>query len=169
MILRIKNEQDEWVDIPTIVGPRGPQGETGPKGEDGTVAFEDLTEEQRESLRGPQGLQGPRGEVGLQGIQGPQGNIGPQGPRGEIGPQGETGPQGEVGPQGPAGPGFASGGIPGQFLVKASNTDYETSWITPAFVSQNELDAVADARIPDALVAVETTPSLNNTINWTYE
>lgn len=31
---------------------------------------------------------------------------------------------------GPAGPGVPTGGTVGQFLVKASNTDYDTSWVT---------------------------------------
>lgn len=51
-----------------ILGPRGekgPVGPQGPKGEDGTVTFDELTDSQKESLRG---------EVG------PQGPIGPQGP-----------------------------------------------------------------------------------------
>lgn len=43
------------------IGPQGPQGE---KGADGTMTFEDLTEEQKESLRGPQGIQGPEGPQG---------------------------------------------------------------------------------------------------------
>ena len=52
-------------------GPQGPQGETGPQGPagvDGTVTFEELTEEQKESLRGPQGEQGLQGEVGPAGV-----------------------------------------------------------------------------------------------------
>ena len=52
------------------------------------MTFEDLTPEQRESLRGPQG------DVGPQGLQGPSGERGPVGPQG---PQGETGPQGPAG------------------------------------------------------------------------
>jgi hypothetical protein len=38
------------------------------------MSFEDLTEEQRESLRGPQGIPGP---------EGPPGPAGPAGPAGE--------------------------------------------------------------------------------------
>jgi hypothetical protein len=57
---------------------------------------------------------------------GPQG---PQGPEGPQGPQGLQGPQGTTGAPGPAG-NAASGGSTGQFLVKASNTDYDTSWQT---------------------------------------
>lgn len=88
----------------------GPPGPAGPRGADGTVAFEDLTDEQRESLRGPQGIQGEpgpqgiQGERGLQGEPGPQGIQGIQGIQGERGLQGETGPRGSQGIQGPAGP-----------------------------------------------------------------
>ena len=46
-----------------IVGVQGPMG---PK-----MTWDDLTSEQKESLKGPQGLQGIQGE------------IGPQGPKGE--------------------------------------------------------------------------------------
>lgn len=74
-----------------VQGIQGPRGEQGPKGADGSVTFADLTDEQKESLRGPQG------ERGLQGEQGPQGEKGEQGPQGE---RGEQGPQGEQGPKG---------------------------------------------------------------------
>lgn len=55
-------------------GPQGPQGIPGPQGEkgaDGVVSFEELTEEQKASLKGepgepgPAGPQGPQGEAGL--------------------------------------------------------------------------------------------------------
>lgn len=47
-------------------GPQGPQGDTGPQGPQGEPgSFENLTEEQRESLRGPKGDTGPRGTPGI--------------------------------------------------------------------------------------------------------
>ena len=52
---------------------RGPQG---PKGDDGFIKFEELTDEQRELLRGPRGFDGPAG---------PEGPMGPTGPAGEPG------------------------------------------------------------------------------------
>ena len=76
------------------IGPQGPAGPAGADGIDGTMSFEDLTEEQRESLRGPQGDTGP---------QGPQGEIGPAGPKGDTGDTGPAGPKGDTGPRGPAG------------------------------------------------------------------
>lgn len=39
-------------------------GSKGSQGADGKMTFEDLTEEQKESLRGPQGIQGPAGVDG---------------------------------------------------------------------------------------------------------
>jgi hypothetical protein len=51
-----------------------------------------------------------------------------QGPRGATG---ATGAKGDTGDTGPAGQGIALGGSTGQMLVKASATDYETSWATP--------------------------------------
>lgn len=75
-------------------GPEGPQGPPGEKGADGTMTFEELTDAQKESLRGPQGNPGETG---------PQGPEGPQGPKGEQGPQGPEGPQGIQGPPGEKG------------------------------------------------------------------
>lgn len=114
-VLRIKNENNEWVEITSIQGP------PGPKGEDGSVVFEELTEEQKEMLRGPagpQGEQGPKGEQGPVGPQGDQGVQGPKGDQGEQGIQGERGEKGETGPEGPAG---ANGYTP------IKGTDYFTT------------------------------------------
>lgn len=101
------------------VGPQGPRGEKGDKGDpgekgaDGTVAFESLTPEQKESLRGISITavsidtdgnltitfsDGDSENVGN--IIGPQGPQGPQGEKGDVGPQGPQGPQGEKGEQG---------------------------------------------------------------------
>lgn len=87
-------------------GKRGPAGPRGPKGEDGKMSFEDLTPEQKESLKGdtgPQGEQGPEGPAGPDGPAGPKGETGETGPQGPKGDPGETGPQGPEGPQGPQG------------------------------------------------------------------
>lgn len=106
-VLRFRDPAtNEWKEITTIMGPAGPQG---PKGEDGGIKFEELTDAQKEELRGPQGIQGPAGPAGQDGVQGPKGDTGERGPEGLQGPIGETGPegpqgiQGEVGPQGPKG------------------------------------------------------------------
>lgn len=94
------------------VGPVGPQGETGPqgpvgpqgeKGADGTMTFEDLTPEQKASLKGDKGdtgPQGPKGDKGDTGAAGPQGDPGPKGDKGDPGENGAQGPQGEKGEPG---------------------------------------------------------------------
>lgn len=84
--------EEEW--LSSLVGPQGPQGEIGPqgpagpqgeqgpqgpKGEDGTMTFEDLTPEQKASLKGDKGDKGDTGETGPQGPQGPQGIQGEKG------------------------------------------------------------------------------------------
>lgn len=63
--LKIKDENGNWLELPTI---KGSQGDKGDKGD-----------------TGPQGERGPQGEQGLQGIQGVQG------PKGDIGETGATG------------------------------------------------------------------------------
>lgn len=79
-------------------GETGPQGPQGPAGKDGTMTFEDLTDEQRATLKGE------KGDPGEKGPQGPAGNEGQRGPQGPAGPQGVQGPRGLEGPQGPQGP-----------------------------------------------------------------
>ena len=94
-------------------GEKGDKGDPGEKGADGTVAFESLTPEQKESLRG---ISITAVSIGTDGnltitfsdgdsenvgnIIGPQGPQGPQGEKGDVGPQGPQGPQGEKGEQG---------------------------------------------------------------------
>lgn len=72
----------------------GKPGPPGPKGTDGTMTFEELTPEQKESLKGAQGPQGAKGDTGPAGPQGPKGETGPQGPKGNTGPQGPAGKDG---------------------------------------------------------------------------
>ncbi|PZO95389.1 MAG: collagen-like protein [Streptococcus pyogenes] len=49
---------------------KGPRGDAGPKGADGKMTFEQLTEEQRETLKGDRG---PKGDVGPKGNDGAPG------------------------------------------------------------------------------------------------
>lgn len=51
--------------------------------------------------------------------------------QGQVGPPGPQGIQGVQGIQGPVGPGVSEGGDAGSLLRKASNSDFETEWITP--------------------------------------
>lgn len=85
------------------VGPQGPVGPEGPKGADGTMTFEDLTPEQKASLKGDKGDKGDTGAAGPQGEPGPKGDKGDPGPQGPKGDTGETGAQGPQGLQGEPG------------------------------------------------------------------
>lgn len=85
------------------VGPQGPVGPEGPKGADGTMTFEDLTPEQKASLKGDKGDKGDAGAAGPQGEPGPKGDKGDPGPQGPKGDTGETGAQGPQGLQGEPG------------------------------------------------------------------
>ncbi len=64
-------------------GPEGPQGPAGADGKDGTMTFEELTEEQKLSLKGDKGDTGEQGPVGPEGPQGPAGNDGKDGENGK--------------------------------------------------------------------------------------
>lgn len=86
-----------------VKGPQGPVGPEGPKGADGTMTFEDLTPEQKASLKGDKGDKGDTGAAGPQGEPGPKGDKGDPGPKGDKGDTGETGAQGPQGPKGEPG------------------------------------------------------------------
>ena len=73
-------EENDWVDVGNIQGPKGDKGDTG--------------------AQGPKGDKGDTGETGPQGEQGIQGEQGPKGDKGDTGPQGEQGIQGEKGDKG---------------------------------------------------------------------
>lgn len=95
----MKNEASLYI-VKGETGPVGPQGE---KGKDGTMTFEDLTPEQKASLKGDKGdtgPQGPKGDKGDTGAAGPQGDPGPKGDKGDPGENGAQGPQGEKGEPG---------------------------------------------------------------------
>ena len=83
--IKVGNGHDLYSALLYLTGPKGDRGERGPegpKGADGVLRFEDLTSQQRETLRGAQGPAGP---------------IGPQGPTGPAGTQGLKGETGESG------------------------------------------------------------------------
>lgn len=102
-------------------GEQGPKGDKGDKGADGTVVFEELTDEQKASLKGDKG---DKGEQGIQGIQGIQGEQGIQGPKGDTGEQGIQGPKGDKGDQGEKGD-TGEQGIQGEKGDKGDSFTYE--------------------------------------------
>ena len=84
-------------------------------------------------------------EVIGSGPVGPRGPQGADGAQGEKGEKGDTGATGATGPAGPAGPGVPSGGTTGQFLKKASATDYDGAW---ASIGAADVGAVAAPASP---------------------
>lgn len=66
------------------------KGEKGDPGKDGTMSFEDLTEEQKASLKGDKGDKGDTGAQGLPGEKGEKGDKGDKGDKGEDGASGFT-------------------------------------------------------------------------------
>nr|DAR95353.1 MAG TPA: hyaluronidase [Caudoviricetes sp.] len=88
--VKVGNGHDLYSNLLYLTGPkgdRGERGEQGPKGADGVLRFEDLTSQQRETLRGAQGPVGPSGPIGP---QGPTGPAGTQGLKGETGSPGQN-------------------------------------------------------------------------------
>ena len=88
--IKVGNGHDLYSKLLYLTGPkgdRGERGEQGPKGADGVLRFEDLTSQQRETLKGAQGPVGPAGPIGPQGPTGPEGT---QGLKGETGSPGQN-------------------------------------------------------------------------------
>lgn len=86
--IKVGNGHDLYSALLYLTGPKGDRGERGPegpKGADGVLRFEDLTSQQRETLRGAQGPTGPAGPIGPQGPTGPAGTQGLKGEAGEPG------------------------------------------------------------------------------------
>ena len=86
--IKVGNGHDLYSNLLYLTGPKGDQGERGeqgPKGADGVLRFEDLTSQQRETLKGAQGPVGPAGPIGPQGPTGPAGTQGLKGETGEPG------------------------------------------------------------------------------------
>lgn len=91
--IKVGNGHDLYSNLLYLTGPKGDRGERGPegpKGADGVLRFEDLTSQQRETLRGAQGPTGPTGPAGPIGPQGPTGPAGTQGLKGETGEPGQN-------------------------------------------------------------------------------
>lgn len=100
-------------------------------GVDGTVSFDNLTEEQKASLKGEKGDKGDTGETGA---TGPQGEQGPQGPTGPQGETGATGPQGPTGPSGQDG----SDGVSITTITTGTPTQSDGYTITPLTINKSD-------------------------------
>ena len=116
----MENESSLYI-VKGETGPIGPQGE---KGADGTMTFEDLTPEQKASLKGDKGDKGDTGAAG------PQGDPGPKGDKGDPGPKGDKGDTGETGAQGPQGESGTNGTTP------VKGVDYWTAADQTSIINQ---------------------------------
>ena len=151
--VKVGNGRDQFSALQYLTGPkgdRGERGETGPRGADGVMRFEELTSQQRESLRGSQGLTGERG---------PQGNTGPAGPAGPRGPEGQRGPQGLPGPTGPQGPRGADG------VVRYDSPEAQRSLSDYAKKSETPTYRIAKGDISGGGVGANATITTNNIMN----
>lgn len=139
--VKVGNGRDRFSALQYLTGPkgdRGERGETGPRGADGVMRFEELTSQQRESLRGPQGL------------------TGPQGPMGQTGPAGPRGPEGQRGPQGPRG---ADG------VVRYDSPEAQQSLADYAKKSETPTYRIAKGDIPGGGVGANGTITTDNIMN----
>jgi hypothetical protein len=148
-------------------GPTGPQGNTGATGETGPTGLVGPTGDTGATgptgatgIQGPTGVTGATGETGATGATGGTGDVGPTGSTGDTGATGATGPQGPTGATGETGPtgvGVPTGGLEGQILSKATDTDYDTEWIDN-FASELEIICVNNSGtlIPKATVVMAT-------------
>lgn len=132
--VKVGNGRDRFSALQYLTGPkgdRGERGEQGPKGADGVIRFEQLTSQQRATLKGD------KGDTGERGAQGPQGNPGPAGPKGTDGARGPAGP---VGPKGADGARGATGpaGVPGQNIINQNGSQPLKYWLG----SKSQYDAL---------------------------
>ena len=89
--VKVGNGTGRFSELQYLTGPRGERGERGltgergPAGRDGVVTFENLSQAQRNTLKGDRGETGPTGPRGERGPAGERGLTGPQGPTGNAG------------------------------------------------------------------------------------
>ena len=96
-----------------VKGPKGDKGEPGEKGADGNISFDELTEEQKASLKGEPGKDGKDGEPGPQGEPGKDGTVSFD----ELTEEQKASLKGETGPQGDSGVYVGSGEPAANFFV----------------------------------------------------
>ena len=88
--------------------------------------------------------------------------------RGLAGPAGPAGPTGATGPQGPTGAtgaGVVTGGTTGQVLAKASNANYDTTWVNQD--GNGTVTSVA-ATVPSFLSIAGSPITTSGTLAITY-
>ena len=136
VIEAINTLQSQVDNIPA--GPQGPQGEPGTPGATGeaatiTVAATVTTNPGANA----QVTQSGTAQDAQLTFYIPRGEQGPAGPTWPMGP---SGPAGAAGATGATGVGVKPGGLDGQVLQKASNADYDTTWVYPANAPVTSVD-----------------------------
>lgn len=92
-ILRIKDENGVWQNVPALVGPpgkNGAQGEPGPAGSDGFSPIATVTQTETGATISIQDKSGTTTATITNGAKGDKGDPGDTGPQGEQGPAGYT-------------------------------------------------------------------------------
>ena len=92
-ILRIKDENGVWQNVPALVGPpgkNGAQGEPGPAGSDGFSPIATVTQTETGATISIQDKSGTTTATISNGAKGDKGDPGDTGPQGEQGPAGYT-------------------------------------------------------------------------------
>ena len=92
-ILRIKDENGVWQNVPALVGPpgkNGAQGEPGPAGSDGFSPIATVTQTETGATISIQDKSGTTTATITNGAKGDKGDPGETGPQGEQGPAGYT-------------------------------------------------------------------------------
>lgn len=92
-ILRIKDENGVWQNVPALVGPPGKdgaQGEPGPAGSDGFSPIATVTQTETGATISIQDKSGTTTATITNGAKGDKGDPGETGPQGEQGPAGYT-------------------------------------------------------------------------------
>lgn len=124
-ILKIRDENNNIIEIPALKGEPGKDGYTPIKGIDyfdgAPGAIGPQGEQGPQGPRGEQGAPGPQGEQGLRGFtgeKGDKGERGEQGPQGLPGEKGEPGAKGDKGDTGPRG----EQGTPGVGIASIAKT-----------------------------------------------
>lgn len=136
VIEAINTLQSQVDNIPA--GPQGPQGEPGTPGANGEAATISVAATVTTNPGSDaQVTQSGTAQDAQLTFYIPRGQQGPAGPTGPMGP---SGPAGAAGATGATGAGVKPGGLDGQVLTKASNADYDTTWVYPANAPVTSVD-----------------------------
>ena len=144
---------------------RGPRGFKGEKGD--KMTFADLTEEEIASLRGRDGEKGEKGEKGERGDKGMRGDAGLPGEKGEKGDKGDKGDRGEKGEKGDMG----RRGQKGDRGMQGNSGVMLDDWDIVEIINELNLDIkeYGPEAVLSANVGLSLQSQINNTVYLTEE